>query len=143
LILLNTPYSFDLSPFLIFVLYVVGLAGTMILLSFILGPSRQNRQSAEPYESGILTTGKARFRFSSHFYLVAMFFVIFDLEAVFIIAWAVAFDGLGWLGYAGVVVFVAILAVVLLYEWKTGALDFGPDNKKILKQYKKLSQKES
>jgi NADH-quinone oxidoreductase subunit A len=69
-----------------------------------------------------------------------MFFVIFDLEVVFIFAWAIAFKELGWAGYLGVLIFILILGVVLIYEWRTGALDFGPQGKKILKAYKKLRQ---
>jgi len=67
-----------------------------------------------------------------------MLFVIFDVETIFIVSWAVAFKELGWYGYAGVMVFVILLFVVLIYEWRNGALDFGPDGGKILKAYKKL-----
>jgi hypothetical protein len=66
-----------------------------------------------------------------------MLFVIFDVETIFIYSWAVAFRELGWYGYLGVLIFVILLFVVLIYEWKNGALDFGPDGNKILKAYKK------
>jgi len=102
----------------------------MLGLSFVLGQ--------EPYEGGILSAGSARLRFSSQFYLIAMLFVIFDVETIFIVSWAIAFQELGWYGYAGVMVFVILLFVVLIYEWRNGALDFGPDGGKILKAYKKL-----
>jgi NADH-quinone oxidoreductase subunit A len=65
-------------------------------------------------------------------------FVIFDIETVFIISWVIAFDELGWAGYIGVSIFIFILLVVLIYEWRNGALDFGPDGKKILRAYKKM-----
>lgn len=70
-----------------------------------------------------------------------MLFVIFDVETVFILSWAIAFRELGWYGYAGVAVFMLMLAVVLVYEWRNGALDFGPDGRKILAAYKRLMQK--
>jgi NADH-quinone oxidoreductase subunit A len=72
-----------------------------------------------------------------------MMFVIFDVEAVFIVLWALAFKNLGWAGYFGICVFIGLLLVVLIYEWAIGALDFGPNGKKILKAYRKLNQKKS
>ena len=91
-----------------------------------LGERHQDRATGEPYESGIVSTGSARVRFSAHFYLVAMFFVIFDLEAVFLFAWAVAVPELGWVGYAEVLVFVGVLIAAWGYLWRIGALDWGP-----------------
>jgi NADH-quinone oxidoreductase subunit A len=78
-----------------------------------------------PYESGILPTGSARLRIDVKYYLVAMFFVIFDLETVFLFAWAVAFRELGWAGYIEALVFIVVLVVALVYLWKVGALDWG------------------
>jgi NADH-quinone oxidoreductase subunit A len=117
------------------------LVGVILGLSFVLGQRHTERATGEPYESGIISTGSARLRFSSQFYLIAMLFVIFDVETIFILAWAIAFKDLGWYGYMGVLLFVILLFVVLLYEWRNGALDFGPDGKKILKAYKKLTGK--
>jgi NADH-quinone oxidoreductase subunit A len=116
---------------------VLTLVGAMLGLSYFLGQRHKERATGEPYEGGILSSGHARLRFSSQFYLIAMLFVIFDVETVFIYSWAVAFRDLGWFGYAGVLIFVILLFVVLIYEWKNGALDFGPDGNKILKAYKK------
>ena len=124
--------------FLIYAFLVVTIPVGTILLSWILGQKNQDPKLAEPYESGIPVTDNARLRFPSRFYLVAMFFVIFDLEVVFIFAWAIAFKEVGWAGYLGALVFIVVLAIVLVYEWRTGALDFGPQGKKILKAYKKL-----
>jgi NADH-quinone oxidoreductase subunit A len=115
----------------------------MLVLSFILGQRHNERATNEPYEGGILSAGSARLRFSSQFYLIAMLFVIFDVETIFIFSWAIAFQELGWFGYFGVGIFVILLFVVLIYEWRNGALDFGPDGKKILKAYKKLNRKDS
>ncbi|MCU7495418.1 MAG: NADH-quinone oxidoreductase subunit A [Ignavibacteria bacterium] len=113
----------------------------MIGLSYVLGQRHEEPQTDTPFESGIKVTGSARLRFSVQFYLVAMFFVVFDLESVFIVAWAIAFQDAGWVGYLGVLVFILVLAAVLIYEWKIGALDFGPNNKKILSAYRKHYRK--
>jgi NADH-quinone oxidoreductase subunit A len=110
----------------------------MLGISFVLGQRHKDRATDEPYEGGILSTGSARMRFSSQFYLIAMLFVIFDVETIFIVSWAIAFRELGWYGYIGVMIFIILLVVVLIYEWRNGALDFGPDGKKILKAYLKL-----
>jgi NADH-quinone oxidoreductase subunit A len=112
-----------LAAYLVLVLIVLG---GMLGLSALLGQHHRERATGEPYESGIVSTGSARLRFSSRFYLVAMFFVIFDLEAAFIFAWAVAAKEAGWLGYTEVVIFIVILGAGLFYLWRLGALDFGP-----------------
>ncbi|MBK5278915.1 MAG: NADH-quinone oxidoreductase subunit A [Bacteroidia bacterium] len=113
----------------------------MLGLSYLLGQHHKERATDEPYEGGILSTGSASLRFSSQFYLIAMLFVIFDVETMFIFSWAIAFEELGWYGYGGVMIFIILLVVVLIYEWRNGALDFGPDGKKILKASKKVPLK--
>lgn len=120
-------------PFIVFGILAIGLVVSMLVLSHFLGERHREKATGLPYESGIPTTGNARLRFSSRFYLIAMFFVIFDLEAAFIMAWAVSFRELGLGGYLGILVFIGILLVVLVYELSIGALDFGPQSKKILK----------
>jgi NADH-quinone oxidoreductase subunit A len=104
---------------------VVGLCFAMLGISALLGERHSEPATGEPYESGIVGTGSTQVRLSIHFYLVAMFFVVFDLEAVFLYAWAVAAPELGWAGYIEVVIFVAILLVGLAYLWTQGALDWG------------------
>jgi len=97
----------------------------MLGLSYILGQRHKPRQvDAEPYESGMVPTGTARVRFDVLFYLNAMFFVIFDLETMFIIAWAIAFRDAGWAGYIEILIFIAILVASLIYLWRLGALDW-------------------
>ena len=135
--------TIPLWPLLLYGAIVLGLVCIMLGLSFVLGQRHNERATNEPYEGGILSTGSARLRFSSQFYLIAMLFVIFDVETIFIFSWAIAFKELGWFGYFGVGVFVILLFVVLIYEWRNGALDFGPDGKKILKAYKKLNRKDN
>jgi NADH-quinone oxidoreductase subunit A len=125
-------------PFLIYAAIVILLVCVMISLSWVLGERHKEKLTDEPYESGIPPTGNARLRFSSHFYLIAIFFVIFDLDAVFILSWAISFRELGFAGYLGILVFIGILLVVLVYEIGIKALDFGPQGKKILKYKNKL-----
>jgi NADH-quinone oxidoreductase subunit A len=127
-------------PFLIYALLVVVVVGVMLGLSHILGERHKEKLTDEPFESGIPPTGNARLRFSSHFYLIAIFFVIFDLDAVFIMVWAISFRELGIAGYIGISVFIGILIAVLIYEIGIKALDFGPKGKLILKNKNKLSE---
>ena len=131
-----------LWPILAYGAIVLSLVCVMLGLSYVLGQRHKERATEEPYEGGIVSEGSARLRFSSQFYLIAMLFVIFDVETIFIVSWAIAFQELGWYGYIGVMVFVILLFVVLIYEWRNGALDFGPDGGKILKAYKKLRAEE-
>ena len=125
-------------PFIVFAFSVITLIGIMIGLSYILGERHKEKTTDEPYESGVPPTGDARLRFSSGFYIIAMFFVIFDLDAAFIMLWAVSFRELGLPGYIGILVFIGLLIVLLIYELSIGALDFGPDGKKILKYKNKI-----
>ncbi|MGD2156788.1 MAG: NADH-quinone oxidoreductase subunit A [Anaerolineales bacterium] len=117
-----------LWPFAIYIGAVLFLVGAMIGLSHILGERHKERATGEPYESGILPTGSARLRLSAKFYLVAMFFVIFDLEAIFIFAWALGVRELGWAGYLEILFFIGVLLAALVYIWRLGALDWGPKN---------------
>lgn len=136
-----TEHSTPLWPLLLYGLIVLSLVGAMLGISYVLGQRHKERATHEPYEGGILSSGSARIRFSSQFYLVAMLFVIFDVETIFLFSWAIAFRELGWYGYLGMLVFLILLVVVLIYEWRAGALDFGPDGNRILKAYKQLIKK--
>jgi len=112
-------------PLLLFFAATALLIGGMIAVSALLGQRHKERTTDDPYESGIIPTGSARIRFDVKFYLMAMFFVIFDLEAVFIYLWAVNARPLGWPGYVEIAVFVGILLIALFYLWRVGALDWG------------------
>lgn len=127
-------------PFLIYATAVLVIVGIMIGLSHVLGEKHKEKLTDEPFESGIPPTGNARLRFSSHFYLLAIFFVIFDLDAVFIMVWAISFRESGVAGYIGILVFIGILIAVLIYEIGIKALDFGPKGKIILKNKNRLSK---
>ncbi len=119
-------------PLGLYVAMVVLLAGAILLVSYFLGERHRERATGAPYEGGMAPTGSARLRFSAEFYLVAIFFVLFDLEAVFLFAWAVcARDAaVGWRGYAAAAVFVAVLLAALAYLWRVGALDWGAASRK-------------
>lgn len=132
----NEIHGIPLWPLLLYSSLVVILLAAILTLSYILGQHHNDRATNKPYEGGIEQTGSARIRFSVQFYLVAMLFVIFDVEAVFIMLWALGFYDLGWPGYIGVALFIAQLVVVLIYEWGIGALNIGADAKKILKVHK-------
>ncbi len=114
-----------LWPLAVYFVAVVGLVAAMIALSHALGERHAERATGEPYESGIVSEGSARVRFPVKFYLVAMFFVVFDLEAVFLFAWAVAARELGWAGYVEAMIFTVVLVAALAYLWRCGALDWG------------------
>lgn len=126
-----------LWPFLLYGAIVLFLLTAILTLSYLLGQRHKDRSTHLPYEGGIEQSGSARLRFSAQFYLVAMLFVIFDVEAVFLMLWALGFYELGWPGYIGAAIFIVQLVVVLIYEWGIGALDIGPDVKGILRAYKK------
>lgn len=119
--------SAALWPFLVYSLSVVGLLAATLFLSWILGQRTPVGPATEmPFESGVVPEGSAEnVRFSIEFYLIAMFFVIFDLETIFIFGWVIAFYELGWRGYIGASVFILFLLVALVYEWRTGALEWG------------------
>jgi NADH-quinone oxidoreductase subunit A len=113
-------------PLAVYIAAVIALIATVIGVSALLGPKHMDRATGEPFESGILPTGSARLHFSAKFYLIAMFFVVFDLETIFVFGWAVAAPELGWAGYFEILIFIAVLFATLIYLWRLGALDWGP-----------------
>ena len=114
-----------LWPFAVYLAAVAVVVGGMVGISYFLGQRHKDPDTDVPYESGVSSTGTARLRFGVQFYLNAVFFVVFDLEAAFIFAWAVAFRELGWPGYVALIVFVTFLIVGLAYLWRVGGLDWG------------------
>lgn len=131
----HTPQTTLLWPFLVYALVVIFLVAIILLISYFLGERHEEHATGEVYEGGIIATGTARLLFPIHFYIIAIFFVVFDVQAVFIMAWAVSAKSVGWAGYIAVATFIVIFALVLVYEWSIGALDFGPDIKNIIKAY--------
>lgn len=114
-----------LWPLVLYFLAVVFLVTAIIAVSYVLGQRHREPATGQVYESGFPPTGSARLRFPVDFYLVAMFFVIFDVESIFLFAWAIAWRDLGWAGYVEVLIFIGILLAALVYLWRVGALDWG------------------
>jgi NADH-quinone oxidoreductase subunit A len=115
----------------------------MLLLSWVLGQRRANDATNMPFESGVVPVGTSQVQMSVEFYLVAILFVIFDLETVFILAWAVAFFELGWSGFAAVALFILILVVALIYELSTGVLNWGNKQRAAAKSHEMPHELES
>jgi NADH-quinone oxidoreductase subunit A len=115
------PLGSNELPLIIYSGLAVLVTATM-LACYVLGERHRDPGVGTPYESGIVSEGSARVRLSALFYLVAMFFVVFDLEAVFLFVWAVAAREVGWAGYWEVVLFIGVLVVALIYLWGVGAL---------------------
>ena len=112
-----------------FAVYVVGaicICLIMIGLAALLGGRAYGRAKNKPFESGVDSVGNARLRFSAKFYLVAMFFVIFDVEALYLFAWSVSVRESGWVGFIEAAIFISLLLVGLIYLWRIGAIDWAP-----------------
>jgi NADH-quinone oxidoreductase subunit A len=103
---------------------VLLLAVVLLAASALLGERHHERATDLPYESGVVSTGSARLRFGVSFYLVAVFFVVFDLEAAFLFAWAVALRAIGWAGYLEGLIFIGVLMAAFGYLWRSGGLAF-------------------
>jgi NADH-quinone oxidoreductase subunit A len=114
----------EYTPLLLLIGFVIINAVAIILLSHLVQPRRPTTIKGAPYESGMPPLGGTRDRFSVKFYLVAMLFIVFDLEMVFMVPWGVAFRQLGLFGLVEMLVFVLILLVAYIYVWKRGALEW-------------------
>ncbi len=111
-------------PVLLFILVGVAVGIAPQAIGFVLGPNRPNAAKNSPYECGFEAFEDARMKFDVRYYLVAILFILFDLEIAFLCPWAVALKEIGPLGFWSVMVFLAILVVGFVYEWKKGALDW-------------------
>jgi len=116
--------TIDIWPLLVYSLIVVVLVPALLVASSLLGQKRQDHATHDVYESGIVSTGSAQLKIAVPFYLTAILFIIFDLEAAFLVAWAISIREDGWLGYIEVFIFITILLAGLLYLWKSGALEW-------------------
>ena len=124
--------------FAIFLIIAIGLCCFMLIGGWFLGGRARARSKNTPFESGIDSVGSARLRLSAKFYLVAMFFVIFDVEALYLYAWSTSIRESGWTGFVEALVFIAILLAGLVYLWRVGALDWAPEGRR--KRQAKLKQ---
>ncbi len=122
------------GSFLIYVLAAIALCSVMIGLAALLGSKAKGRSKNLPFESGVDSVGSARLRFSAKFYLIAMFFVIFDVEALYLFAWSVSVREAGWIGFFEAAIFIVLLLVGLIYLWRIGALDWAPNKRTISSQ---------
>lgn len=117
--------TFSLWPLVAYFLIIVALVASILVVSRVLGERHTAAAADEPFESGIVGVGSAPLRLSAQYYLVAMFFVIFDVEALFIFAWSIAVHEAGWAGFTAMAIFICVLLAALAWLWRLGALDWG------------------
>ena len=111
-------------PILVFIIVGLVMGAVLLTVGFILGPNKPDAEKDSPYECGFEAFEDARMKFDVRYYLVAILFIIFDLEIAFLFPWAVVLDKLGIVGFTAMVVFLGILVVGFIYEWKKGALEW-------------------
>jgi NADH-quinone oxidoreductase subunit A len=126
---LQTVVSADLIssqyfPILLFLAVAIGLSCVIMIVPFLLNKMRPDREKNSPYECGFEGEGKVRNEFDVQFYLVAILFIIFDLEVAFLFPWAVSLGKIGVFGFWSMMVFLTLLTVGFIYEWKRGALEW-------------------
>lgn len=116
--------DYSYTPLLFILPLAIMIPAAMMILGARLGPRRNNPAKSVPYEAGIDPPTSATQRFPVRFYLVAVSFLLFDIEAVFLFPWAVRFEALGWFGFWAMSIFIGILVLGLVYEWRKGGLDW-------------------
>ena len=116
-------------PIIVMILLGAGFAGVGVLASQFLGPKNPTPEKLAPYECGVPPVGDARERMSVKFYLVAMIFLLFDIEVAFLYPWALALRELGWVGYFQILVFFGLLLSGFVYVWGKGVLDWGSEER--------------
>ena len=114
----------DYLPIIIFLIIALGLSCAFVVINFILSPKKPDPEKLSAYECGFEAFDDARGRFDVRFYLVAILFIIFDLEIAFLFPWAVSLGNIGTLGFVSMMIFLFVLTVGFVYEWKKGALDW-------------------
>ncbi len=125
-----SPWEPGILALAVYGLLALGLTGLLLWIAGWLGEKKPNPEKLRPYECGIIPTGTARFPYPVAFYLIAAFFLIFDVEAAYIFSWAIAFDRLGWSGWLQISFFIIILLISLFYIWKKGGLEWGSTARK-------------
>jgi NADH-quinone oxidoreductase subunit A len=130
-----SPWEPGLLSLALYTALVLGLLAILLWLTGWLGEKKPAAEKLRPYECGVIPTGPALFRYPVPFYLVAVFFLIFDVEAVFIFSWAVAFADLGWRGWLQISFFIILLLISLIYLWAKGGLDWGPKSPRARKAW--------
>jgi NADH-quinone oxidoreductase subunit A len=121
---MSGDYLDSYGPILLMFILAAGLAGVLILASAIVGKHKHTKEKDQAYECGISPTGDAREPFSVHFYMVALIFILFDIEAIFLYPWALVYHDLKLFGFVEMLLYIVILLVGYIYLWKKGALDW-------------------
>ena len=121
-----SPWEPGIFSLGIYVVLILVFVASQLFIAVWLGEKKKTVEKLRPYESGIIPTGTARLRYPVSFYLVAIFFLIFDVEGAFIFAWAIAHGKLGWAGWLQISFFIVLLLLGLFYIWRKGGLDWGP-----------------
>lgn len=111
-------------PVLIFIIVGLVVGGVMVAMGFIMSPHRPDSEKLSPYECGFEAFGDARMKFDVRYYLVAILFIIFDLEIAFLFPWAIVLEDIGVFGYIAMAIFLGILVIGFIYEWMKGALEW-------------------
>jgi NADH-quinone oxidoreductase subunit A len=111
-------------PILFFLIVAVAIGVVLLGLGYMLGPKKPDQEKLSPYECGFEAFEDARMKFDVRYYLIAILFIIFDLEIAFLVPWAVVLDQIGLLGFSAMLIFLGILVVGFIYEWKKGALEW-------------------
>lgn len=125
-----SPWEPGVFSLVVFSILILALIAFLLFISSWLGEKKPNPEKLRAYESGIIPTGTARLRYPVPFYLVAIFFLIFDVEGAYIFSWAVACKELGWSGWLQISFFIVMLILGLVYIWRKGGLEWGPTSKK-------------
>lgn len=118
------PPILDYAPLSLYLVLVVGMIAVLMLLPLLIAKTTRHPVKDEAYECGLPPQGSAKQRFSVHYYLVALLFILFDIEAVFLFPWAVSLQQIGFSGFVSALVFVAVLSLGLGYAWRKGVLDW-------------------
>lgn len=127
-----SPWEPGIFSLTVYAVLILSLMGAMLFIASWLGEKQPGVEKSRPYECGVIPTGTARIRYPVPFFLVAIFFLIFDVEGAFIFAWAITYEDLGWTGWMQMAFFIIVLLIGLLYIWQKGGLDWRPahQNKK-------------
>lgn len=121
---INISFLKEYLPIIVFLGIALGLSLALVIVSYIRGVKNPDSEKLSPYECGFEAFNDARMKFDVRFYLVAILFIIFDLEVAFLFPWAISLGTLGAFGFWSMMVFLAVLTVGFIYEWRKGALDW-------------------
>ena len=119
-----SEYLKDYLPIILFLIIALGLSTSFVVINFILAPQKPDPEKLSAYECGFEPFDDSRMEFDVRFYLVAILFIIFDLEIAFLFPWAISLGNIGLLGFCSMMIFLFILTIGFIYEWRKGALDW-------------------